>query len=157
MKYLFINKQDDSQISIRFGLDEAVSEIKQISDMINMSDVEVLSFNSEADIKIEKPEQIFTGEQFLKRAESYDGLSGKIKNIVNKVDLEDKKSDAKEVTPVSQDRAGILKNLSIEEQAYVISRVPDQMLMDELDKRMNTYNSTLDKILGNIKGLEVRI
>lgn len=157
MKYLFINKQDDSQISIRFGLDEAVSEIKQLDDLINMSDVEVLSFNSDADVRTERPEQIFTGEQFLKRAESYDGLSGKIKNIVNKVDLEDKKPDAKEVTPVSQDRAGILKNLSIEEQAYVISRVPDQMLMDELDKRMNTYNSTLDKILGNIKGLEVRI
>lgn len=157
MKYLFINKQDNSQISIRFGLDEAVSEIKQLDSLINMSDVEVLSFNSGADVRTEKPEQIFTGDQFLKRAESYDGLSGKIKNIVNKGDLEDKKPDAKEATPVSHDRAGILKNLSIEEQAYVISRVADQMLLDELDKRMNSYNSTLDKILGNIKGLEVRI
>lgn len=157
MKYLFINKQDDSQISIRFGLDEAVSEIKQLDSLINMSDVEVLSFNSEADVKTERPEQIFTGEQFLKRAESYDGLSGKIKNIVNKVDLEDKKPDAKEVTPVSQDRAGILKNLSAEEQLFVLSKIPDKMLTDEISKRISTYNQTLDKIMGNIKGLEVRI
>lgn len=146
MKYVFYDTDHNQYIGEAKDIRKAIDLFEATLDALDIQQICCMVFEDNADIEHDQPDQEMTGEQFKKRAEFMTGFS-----------LKEVKSNDQDIKPVSQDRAGILKNLSIEEQAYVIGRVADQMLLDELDRRMNSYNSTLDKILGNIKGLEVRI
>lgn len=148
MKYVFYDVDHNQYIGEAKDIRKAIDLFEATLDALDIQQISCMVFEDNADIEHDQPDQEMTGEQFKKRAEFMTGFS------LTEVKSKDTDQDIK---PVSQDRAGILKNLSIEEQAYVIGRVADQMLLDELDRRMNSYNSTLDKILGNIKGLEVRI
>lgn len=148
MKYVFYDTDHNQYIGEAKDIRKAIDLFEGTLDALDIQQISCMVFEDNADIERDQPDQEMTGEQFKKRAEFMTGFS------LTEVKSKDIDQDIK---PVSQDRAGILKNLSIEEQAYVIGRVADQMLLDELDRRMNSYNSTLDKILGNIKGLEVRI
>lgn len=148
MKYVFYDTDHNQFIGEAKDIRKAIDLFEATLDALDIQQISCMVFEDHADIEHDQPDQEMTGEQFKKRAEFMTGFS------LTEVKSKDTDQDIK---PVSQDRAGILKNLSIEEQAYVIGRVADQMLLDELDRRMNSYNSTLDKILGNIKGLEVRI
>ena len=148
MIYVFYNKEDNQLIGQAKDIRKALDLFEDtINNAVDIKNVNCMIFDDNADLEHDQPDQELDGYQFEKRAQ-YLGATP-IKS--------DKEQDPEVVKPVSNDKAGILKNLSIEEQIYVIGRVPDQMLLDELDRRMNSYNSTLDKILGNIKGLEVRI
>lgn len=146
MKYVFYDTDHNQYIGEAKDIRKAIDLFEATLDALDIQQISCMVFKDNADIEHDQPDQEMTGEQFKKRAEFMTGLT----ELTSKETVQD-------IKPVSQDRAGILKNLSIEEQAYVIGRVADQMLLDELDRRMNSYNSTLDKILGNIKGLEVRI
>ena len=148
MKYVFYDTEHKQIIGEAKDIRRALELFKDTTNVLDTESISCMVFEDNADIEHDQPDQLLTGEQFQKRAQ-YLGATPVTKLEIN--------NDTVEVKPVSQDRAGILKNLSVEEQAYVIGRVADQMLLDELNKRMNSYNSTLDKILGNIKGLEVRI
>ena len=148
MKYVFYDTAHNQYIGEAKDIRKALDLFEDTLNVLDPKDISCMIFEDNADIEHEQPDQVLTGDNFRKRAQ-YLGATP-----ITKPEIIDNSS---EVKPVSQDRAGILKNLSIEEQAYVIGRVADQMLLDELDRRMNSYNSTLDKILGNIKGLEVRI
>lgn len=148
MIYVFYNKEDNQLIGQAKDIRKALDLFEDtINNAVDIKNVNCMIFDDNADLEHDQPDQVLDGYQFEKRAQ-YLGVIP-IKS--------DKEQDPEVVKPVSNDKAGILKNLSMEEQIYVIGRVPDQMLLDELDRRMNSYNSTLDKILGNIKGLEVRI
>ena len=147
MVYVFYNKEDNQVIGTAKDIKKAMTLFEDtIENAMSIEDLGCMVFEDDADLEHDQPDQLLTGEQFQKRANILGGLS-----IVSTPD------PVQDVKPVSNDKAGILKNLSIEEQIFVVGQVPDQMLLDELDRRMNSYNSTLDKILGNIKGLEVRI
>lgn len=149
MKYVFYDTDHNQYIGEAKDIRKAIDLFEATLDALDIQQISCMVFEDNADIEHDQPDQEMTGEQFKKRAEFMTGFS--------LTEVKSKESNDQDIKPVSQDRAGILKNLSIEEQAYVIGRVADQMLLDELDRRMNSYNSTLDKILGNIKGLEVRI
>lgn len=149
MKYVFYDTDHNQYIGEAKDIRKAIDLFEGTLDALDIQQISCMVFEDNADIEHDQPDQEMTGEQFKKRAEFMTGFS--------LTEVKSKESNDQDIKPVSQDRAGILKNLSIEEQAYVIGRVADQMLLDELDRRMNSYNSTLDKILGNIKGLEVRI
>lgn len=151
MKYVFYDTDHNQYIGEAKDIRKAIDLFEDTLNALDIQYINCMIFEDDADIERDQPDQEMTGEQFKKRAEFMTGSATVA--ILSKSDP----IDNSDIKPVSQDRAGILKNLSIEEQAYVIGRVTDQMLLDELDKRMNSYNSTLDKILGNIKGLEVRI
>ena len=151
MKYVFYDTEHNQMIGEAKDIRRALELFEDTTNVLDPESISCMVFEDNADIEHDQPDQLLTGEQFKKRAQ-YLG-AGSTVPVLNKVDPVDNSN----IKPVSQDRAGILKNLSQEEQAYVIGRVADQMLIDELNKRINTYNSTLDKILGNIKGLEVRI
>lgn len=148
MKYIFYDIAHNQYIGEAKDIRKALDLFEDTLNVLDPIDISCMIFEDDADVEHDQPDQVLTGENFRKRAQ-YLGATP-----ITKPEIID---NSAEVKPVSQDRAGILKNLSIEEQAYVIGRVADQMLLDELDRRMNSYNSTLDKILGNIKGLEVRI
>lgn len=148
MKYVFYDTEHKQIIGEAKDIRSALELFDGTTNVLDPESISCMVFEDDADIKHEQPDQLLTGEQFQKRAQ-YLGAVSPV-TVLNK-------SDPIDIKPVSQDRAGILKNLSVEEQAYVVGRVADQMLLDELDRRMNSYNTTLDKILGNIKGLEVRI
>lgn len=148
MKYVFYDKVNNQFIGEAKDINKALELFEDTLNAVDIDDISCMIFDNDADIEHDQPDQELTGEQFRNRAK-YLGVLPKGISKGNET--------AGDIQPVSQDRAGILKNLSIEEQAYVIGRVADQMLLDELDRRMNSYNSTLDTILGNIKGLEVRI
>ena len=150
MKYVFYDTDHNQYIGEAKDIRKAIDLFEGSLDALDIQQISCMVFEDNADIEHDQPDQEMTGEQFKKRAEF---MTGSTLSVLSKTDPIDNSN----IKPVSQDRAGILKNLSIEEQAYVIGRVADQMLLDELDRRMNSYNSTLDKILGNIKGLEVRI
>lgn len=150
MKYVFYDTDNNMYIGEAKDIRKAIDLFEDTLNALDIQYISCMVFEDNADIEHDQPDQVMTGEQFKKRAEF---MTGSTLTILNKTDPIDNSN----IKPVSQDRAGILKNLSIEEQAYVIGKVADQMLLDELDRRMNSYNSTLDKILGNIKGLEVRI
>lgn len=149
MKYVFYDTEHNQYIGESKDIRKAIDLFEDTLDALDIQHISCMVFEDNADIEHDQPDQLMTGEQFKKRAEFMTGFS--------LTEVKSKDSNDQDIKPLSQDRAGILKNLSIEEQAYVIGRVADQMLLDELDRRMNSYNSTLDKILGNIKGLEVRI
>lgn len=149
MKYVFYDTEHKQFIGEAKDIRKAIDLFEDTLNALDIQYISCMVFEDNADIEHDQPDQVMTGEQFKKRAEFMTGF--------NLTEVKSKDSNDQDIKPVSQDRAGILKNLSIEEQAYVIGRVADQMLLDELDRRMNSYNSTLDKILGNIKGLEVRI
>lgn len=149
MKYVFYDTDYNQYIGEAKDIRKAIDLFEATLDALDIEQISCMVFEDNADVEHDKPDQVMTGDQFKKRAEFMTGFS--------LTEVKSKESNDQDIKPVSQDRAGILKNLSIEEQAYVIGRVADQMLLDELDRRMNSYNSTLDKILGNIKGLEVRI
>lgn len=151
MKYVFYDTEHNQFIGEAKDIRRALELFDDTTNVLAPESISCMVFEDGADIEHDQPDQLLTGEQFTKRAQ-YLG-AGSTVAVLSKTDPIDNSN----IKPVSQDRAGILKNLSIEEQAYVIGRVADQMLLDELDRRMNSYNSTLDKILGNIKGLEVRI
>ena len=148
MKYVFYDTDHNQYIGEAKDIRKAIDLFEDTLNALDIQYISCMVFEDNADIEHDQPDQVMTGEQFKKRAEFMTGFT------LTEVKSKDNDQDVK---PVSQDRAGILKNLSVEEQAYVIGRVTDQMLLDELNRRMNSYNSTLDKILGNIKGLEVRI
>ena len=148
MKYVFYDTAHNQYIGEAKDIRKALDLFEDTLKFLDPTDISCMIFEDDADIEHDQPDQVITGEQFRNRAKFLGALP---------VKAETKTESTGDIKPVSQDRAGILKNLSIEEQAYVIGRVADQMLLDELDRRMNSYNSTLDKILGNIKGLEVRI
>lgn len=148
MVYVFYNKEDNQLIGQAKDIRKALELFDDtINNAVDIKNVNCMIFDDNADLEHDQPDQVMDGYQFEKRAQFLGAMPIKA----------DKEQDPEVVKPVSNDKAGILKNLSMEEQIYVIGRVPDQMLLDELDRRMNSYNSTLDKILGNIKGLEVRI
>lgn len=149
MKYVFYDTDHNQYIGEAKDIRKAIDLFEGTLDALDIQQISCMVFEDNADVEHDQPDQVMTGEQFKKRAEFMTGFS--------LTEVKSKECNDQDIKPVSQDRAGILKNLSIEEQAYVIGRVADQMLLDELDRRMNSYNSTLDKILGNIKGLEVRI
>ena len=149
MKYVFYDTDHNQYIGEAKDIRKAIDLFEGTLDALDIQQISCMVFEDNADIEHDQPDQEMSGEQFKKRAEFMTGFS--------LTEVKSKESNDQDIKPVSQDRAGILKNLSIDEQAYVIGRVADQMLLDELDRRMNSYNSTLDKILGNIKGLEVRI
>lgn len=149
MKYVFYDTDNNTYIGEAKDIRKAIDLFEDTLNALDIQYISCMVFEDNADIEHDQPDQVMTGEQFKKRAEFMTGFS--------LTEVKSKDNNDQDIKPVSQDRAGILKNLSIEEQAYVIGRVADQMLLDELDRRMNSYNSTLDKILGNIKGLEVRI
>ena len=151
MKYVFYDTEHKQIIGEAKDIRRALELFDDTTNVLDPENISCMVFEDDADIENDQPDQLLTGEQFQKRAQYLGAGSPVI--VLNKSDP----IANSDIKPVSQDRAGILKNLSIEEQAYVIGRVADQMLLDELDRRMNSYNSTLDKILGNIKGLEVRI
>lgn len=151
MKYIFYDTKHNQFIGEAKDIRRALELFDDTTNVLDPENISCMVFEDNADIEHEQPDQLLTGEQFKKRAQ-YLG-AGSAVTVLSKADPIDNSN----IKPVSQDRAGILKNLSQEEQAYVVGRVPDQMIIDELNKRMNSYNSTLDKILGNIKGLEVRI
>ena len=161
MKYVFYDTAHNQYIGEGKGIKKAIDIFEDTLNALDIKDIRCDIFEDDADIEHDQPDQAITGEQFRNRAKVLGALP--VKSETNRflgalpVKSETKTESTGDIKPVSQDRAGILKNLSIEEQAYVIGRVADQMLLDELDRRMNSYNSTLDKILGNIKGLEVRI
>ena len=143
MIYVFYDKSNNELIGQEKDLRKAVELFETtVETVVDIDNVNCMIFDDNADPEHDKPDQILTGYQFEKRAQFLGAILIK----------SDKEPDPEVVKPVSNEKAGILKNLSIEEQLCVIGRVPDQ-----LDRRMNSYNSTLDKILGNIKGLEVRI
>ena len=148
MKYVFYDTEHNQYIGEAKDIRKAIDLFETTLDALDIQQISCMVFEDNADIEHDQPDQVMTGEKFKKRAEFMTGFS--LTEVTSKDNVQD-------IKPMSQDRAGILKNLSIEEQAYVIGKVADQMLLDELDRRMNSYNSTLDKILGNIKGLEVRI
>lgn len=148
MKYVFCDTLHNQYIGDARDISKALALFEDTLNVLDKDNIICLVFDDNADVDSDKPDLTLTGDQFLSRAKYLGALPETITKTT--------KSDD-DIKPLSQDRAGILKNLSIEEQAYVIGRVADQMLLDELDRRMNSYNSTLDKILGNIKGLEVRI
>ena len=148
MKYVFYDTAHNQYIGEGKGIKKAIEIFNDTLNVLDIKDISCDIFEDDADIEHDQPDQAITGEQFRNRAKFLGALP---------VKAETETESTEDIKPVSQDRAGILKNLSIEEQAYVIGRVADQMLLNELDRRMNSYNSTLDKILGNIKGLEVRI
>lgn len=148
MKYVFYDKLNNQFIGEAKDINKALELFEDTLNAVDIDDISCMIFDNDADIEHDQPDQELNGEQFRNRAK-YLGVLPKGISKGNET--------SGDIQPVSQDRAGILKNLSVEEQAYVVGRVADQMLLDELDKRINTYNSTLDKILGNIKGLEVRI
>ena len=148
MKYIFYDTAHNQYIGEGKGIKKAIEIFEDTLNVLDIKDISCDIFEDDADIEHDQPDQAITGEQFRNRAKFLGALP---------VKTETKTKINGDIEPVSQDRAGILKNLSIEEQAYVIGKVADQMLLDELDRRMNSYNSALDKILGNIKGLEVRI
>ena len=148
MKYVFYDKDHNQYIGEAKDIIKAMDLFEDTLNTLDIQYINCMVFENDADIEHDQPDHEMTGEQFKKRADIMTGF------YLTEVKSKDNDQDIK---PLSQDRAGILKNLSIEEQAYVIGRVPDQMLLDELNMRMHSYNSTLDKILGNIKGLEVRI
>ena len=148
MIYVFYNKEDNQLIGQAKDIRKAVDLFEDtINNAVDIKNVNCMIFDDNADLEHDQPDHELDGYQFEKRAQYLGAIPIKADTIAQEP----------EIKPVSNDKAGILKNLSMEEQIYVIGRVPDQMLLDELDKRMNSYNSTLDKILGNIKGLEVRI
>ena len=148
MIYVFYNKEDNQLIGQAKDIRKALDLFEDtINNAVDIKNVNCMIFDDNADLEHDQPDQVLDGYQFEKRAQ-YLGVIP----ITS-----DKEQDPEVVKPVSNDKAGILKNLSTEEQLFVVGRVSDQMLLDELDRRMNSYNSTLDKILGNIKGLEVRI
>lgn len=151
MKYVFYDTEHNQFVGEAKDIRRALELFDDTTNVLDPKSISCMVYEDNADIEHDQPDQLLTGEQFKKRAQ-YLG-AGSTVTLLSK----DDHIDNSNIKPVSQDRAGILKNLSVEEQAYVIGRVADQMLLDELDKRINTYNSTLDKILGNIKGLEVRI
>ena len=148
MKYVFYDTEHKQYIGEVKDIRKAIDIFEDTLNVLDIQHISCMIFEDNADVEHDQPDRVMTGEQFKKRAEFMTGF--------NLTEVKSKDND-QDIKPLSQDRAGILKNLSIEEQAYVIGRVADQMLLDELDRRMNSYNSTLDKILGNIKGLEVRI
>ena len=148
MIYVFYNKEDNQLIGQANDIRKALELFNDtINNAVDIKNVNCMIFDDNADLEHDQPDQVMDGYQFEKRAQYLGAISIKADTIAQEP----------EIKPVSNDKAGILKNLSMEEQIYVIGRVSDQMLLDELDRRMNSYNSTLDKILGNIKGLEVRI
>lgn len=149
MKYVFYDTDNNMYIGEAKDIRKAIDLFEDTLNALDIQYISCMVFEDNADIEHDQPDQEMTGEQFKKRAEFMTGFSI--------TEVKSKDNEIQDIKPVSQDKAGILKNLSIEEQAYVIGRVADQMLLDELDRRINTYNSTLDKILSNIKGLEVRI
>lgn len=151
MKYVFYDKEHNQFIGEAKDIRKALELFDDTLTVLGPELISCMVFEDDADIEHDQPDQLLTGEQFTRRAQLLGAGSQFL--TLNKADT----VEHSDIKPLSQDRAGILKNLSIEEQAYVIGRVADQMLLDELDRRMNSYNSTLDKILGNIKGLEVRI
>lgn len=151
MKYVFYDKNNNQFIGEAKDIRKALELFNDTLNAVDIDDISCMVFNDNDDIEHDQPDQLLTGEQFKKRAQ----YMGAMPLTLDTYKEMSQSSD--NITPLSQDRAGILKNLSVEEQAYVVGRVADQMLLDELDRRMNSYNSTLDKILGNIKGLEVRI
>ena len=148
MIYVFYNKEDNQLIGQAKDIRKALDLFENtINNAVDIKNINCMIFDDNADLEHDQPDHVMDGYQFEKRAQFLGAIPIK----------SDKEQDPEVIKPVSNDKAGILKNLSMEEQIYVIGRVPDQMLLDELDRRMNSYNSTLDKILGNVKGLEVRI
>ena len=147
MKYVFYDTDHNQYIGEAKDIRKAIDLFEGTLEALDIQQINCMVFEDNADIEHDQPNQLLDGYQFEKRAQYLGAMPIKSDTI----------AQSPEVKPVSNDKAGILKNLSIEEQIYVIGRVADQMLLDELDRRMNSYNSTLDKILGNIKGLEVRI
>ena len=158
MKYVFYDTAHNQYIGEGKGIKKAIEIFEDTLNILDIKDISCDIFEDDADIEHDQPDQAITGEQFRNRAKFLGALPVKESTkFLGALPAKAETESTGDIKPVSQDRAGILKNLSIEEQAYVIGRVADQMLLDELDRRMNSYNSTLDKILGNIKGLEVRI
>lgn len=148
MIYVFYDKENNEIIGQAKDIRKALDLFNDtINNAVDIQNINCMIFDDNADLEHDQPDQELNGYQFEKRAQYLGAIPIKADIIAQEP----------EIKPVSNDKAGILKNLSMEEQIYVIGRVPDQMLLDELDRRMNSYNSTLDKILGNIKGLEVRI
>lgn len=151
MKYCFYDTEHSQYIGEAKDIRKALDLFNDTLNALNIENISCMIFEDNADIEHDQPDQVITGKQFEKRAQYMGAIP------LTPDTYKEMSQNTSNVSPLSQDKAGILKNLSIEEQAYVIGRVPDQMIMDELDRRINSYNSTLDKILCNIKGLEVRI
>lgn len=151
MKYVFYDTEHNQFIGEAKDIRKALELFDDTTNVLDPVNISCMVYEDNADIEHDQPDQLLTGEQFKKRAQFLG--AGSPVTVLSKSDP----VNNSDIKPLSLDRAGILKNLSVEEQAYVVGRVPDQMIIDEINKRMNSYNSTLDKILGNIKGLEVRI